>query len=111
MPTMAAEAEPEPDARSIEANARTVEARSVGVARIVVVVAVGAIAPEASIMRTEAMMPEARPAVHLVDSVDISNRALHGLCARKPDSAGGLSKKPGRRQDGGARQDAKGFLH
>src|SRR5262245_20868459 len=74
---MAAEAKAEPNARSIEADAWPVVARTVGVARIVVVVAVVVgIAPEAAIVRTEAMMPEARPAMHLVGRVDISDGAL-----------------------------------
>src|SRR3954454_11904087 len=109
MSTMAeaAEAKAEPDARSIEADARTVVARAVGVAWLVIVVAVvGAIAPEATIVRTETVMPDARPAMHLVGRVNISDGAQNGRRAGNHKRAGGRSKRPPGRQHGGARQVA-----
>src|SRR4051794_21776478 len=108
----AAEPKAEPHARPIEAYAWTVAvAGTIGVAGIVVVVAiVGAIAPEAPIVRTETMTPDAGPAMHVGGRVNISDGARQGLRPGKPDRAGGVGEKPRRRQHGGARQGAKGFL-
>src|SRR5262245_38768118 len=109
---MAAEPKAESDAWSIEADAWTVVARTVRIARFVVVLAVLVrTAAEAAIRRTKPMMPDARPAMNLVGHVRISDGAPHALRARKPDGAGGLSEESRRRQHGGARQDAKGFVH
>src|SRR5690349_7071695 len=94
MATVAADPKAESDAWSIEADAGTVVAGAVGVARTIVVVAVVVrTAPEAAIMWTEAMMPDAWPAMHLVGHSGISDGALHGLRARKADGAGGLSEE------------------
>src|SRR5262249_34500682 len=108
-PAMAAEPKAERHAGSIEA--WTVETRTVVARTVIVVAVVVGIAPEAAVMRTEAMMPDAWPAMHLVGHTGISDGALHGLRARKPDGARRLSEEPRGRQHGGACQDANGFLH
>src|SRR5712675_598013 len=108
-PMARADAKAKSDARSIDANARAVVAAIV-VARVVVVVVV-VVAPEAAVVRPIAVVPPARSAVHLVDDVGVSDGALHGLRTGKPDGTGGLNEKSRRRQDGAARNDAKGFLH
>jgi hypothetical protein len=104
-----ADAKAELHTRSIEPDSRSVSWTIV--AGIVVVAVVVPIAPEAAVVRSIAMMPDARPAMHLVGGVDISDSALDGLRTRKPDGAGGLSEESRRREDGGASQDAKRFLH
>src|SRR5215470_8022098 len=102
-----ATAKAECHAGSIEPDAGPIVAVVVAVAAAVV-----RIAPEAAVMRPEAVMPPTGSAMHLVDNGAVSDSALHALCSGKPDGSGGLSEKPRRNHHGRTREEAKKrFLH
>src|SRR5262245_32773676 len=99
-----ATAKAERHARPVEPDARPIVARGV-----VVGAAVVRIAPEAAVVRPEAVMPPTGSAMHLVDNGAVSDSALH---SGKPDGSGGLSEKPRRNHHGRTREEAKKrFLH